>query len=252
MSALRNLARSSLVGLWGREPRPRMILRGLARGYRICVSPAEHLAYLVGTAEPHLQRAIRKYVAPGDTVYDVGANIGYVSLSLAKRVGTQGQVIAFEPVPLNAESLHKNIILNHLHNVRLLNVAASDRQGDAIIRIGTSFSTASLVWHKKDPAATELVVPTVVIDELVQQGDLPYPTFVKIDVEGAEGLVLQGMRRTLAAAKPVLFVECSEAGRETSWQLLRELGYRCQSAITLNWVNAFCEYCHSDFLWHPL
>ena len=252
MSALRNLARSSLVGLWGREPRPRMILRGLARGYRICVSPAEHLGYLVGTAEPHLQKAIRKHVAIGDTVYDVGANIGYVSLSLAKRVGVRGQVHAFEPVPHNAGLLRQNIALNHLHNVRVLNVAASNRRGEAVIRVAGSLSMASLVWHQEDPAASELVIPTVVIDELVQQGDLPYPTFVKIDVEGAEGLVLQGMRRTLAAVKPVLFVECSEAGRETSWQLLHELGYRCQSAITLNWVNAFCEYRHSDFLWHPL
>ena len=84
---------------------------------------------------------------------------------------------------------------------------------------------------------------------LVEARDLPEPKFVKVDVEGAEGLALLGMRRTIAAARPVLFVECSDAGREVAWQLLCELDYRCQSAITGKWINAFEKYRHSDFLW---
>jgi hypothetical protein len=93
MSAIRNFAKSCIVLLWGAESKPRTILGGLARGYRISVSPAQQLGYMLGTDEPHLQRAIRNYVAAGDTVYDIGANIGYVSLSLAKRVGSGGKVM---------------------------------------------------------------------------------------------------------------------------------------------------------------
>jgi tRNA G46 methylase TrmB len=119
----------------GREAKPRRIIRGLASGYRISVSPNEHLAYLLGTAEPHLQRAIKKYVGTGDTAYDIGANMGYVSLSLAKRVGPSGNVIAFEPVPRNVELLRMNIENNQLLNVRVFDVAASDRLGEAVIRI---------------------------------------------------------------------------------------------------------------------
>jgi FkbM family methyltransferase len=223
----------------------------LASGYRICVSPDEHLAYLLGTAESHLQTAIRKYVAAGDTVYDIGANLGYVSLSLAKRVGTSGCVIAFEPVPRNIELFRQNIELNGLRNIRLIEVAASDKEGEAVIRLAENLATASMVWHRNNPAATEFSVKTVAVDDLVAAGDLAYPSFVKIDVEGAEGSVLLGMRRTLATSKPVLFVECSDAGRETSWNLLQGLGYRCQSAITRRWVNMFAEYRHSDFLWLP-
>ena len=85
----------------------------------------------------------------------------------------------------------------------------------------------------------------------MKSGELRSPTFVKIDVEGAEGSVLRGMCRTVAAANPVLFVECSEAGRETVWHLLRDLGYRCQSAITREDVDRFEDYRHSDFLWLP-
>ena len=251
MSASRRFAKSCAVLLLGRESRPRKILRGLASGYRIRVSPAENLAYLLGSHEPHLQKIIRDYVAVGDTVYDIGANVGYVSLCLAKRVGNSGLVIAFEPVPRNAAAFRENIRMNHLPNVQLVESAASGGSGEAVIRIAENLATASLVWHRNNPAATEVAINTVSIDELVESGDLGYPKFVKIDVEGAEGSVLKGMHRTIAAARPILFVECSETGRETAWFLLRGLGYRCQLAATREWVNEFEDYSHSDFLWLP-
>jgi FkbM family methyltransferase len=249
---VRRFAKSCIVLLVGRKIRPRKIVRGLASGYRICVSPADNLGYLLGTSEPHLQRIIRQYVATGDTVYDIGANIGYVSLSLAKSVGPTGRVIAFEPVPRNFDRLRENIRINQLANVQLLEFAASEQSGEAVIRIAENLATASLVWHRNDPSAAQLTIRTVQIDQLVESGDLSSPSFVKIDVEGAEGSVLKGIRRTVAAARPVVFMECSDAGRETTWSLLRELGYRCQSAITRNSVDAFEEYRHSDFLWLPV
>ncbi len=177
--------------------------------------------------------------------------MGYVTLSLAKLVGVRGRVVAFEPVPRNVDLLRRNIEDNKLTNVQLLAVAASDRYGEAVIRIAENLSTASLIWHRDNPSAVELVIKTVVIDELIDVGELPEPTFVKIDVEGAEGQVLQGMRRAVARVRPVLFVECSDEGRETTWRLLSELGYRCQSAITRKWVRVFDDYRHSDFLWLP-
>jgi FkbM family methyltransferase len=226
-------------------------MSGLAAGYRISVSPAEHLSYLLGTDEPHLQRTIRRYVTPGDTVFDIGANIGYVSLSLAKRVGPRGRVIAFEPIPQNIAAFRNNIEINAIANVQLFEFAASEKAGTVVIRMAENPSTASIIWHRDNPAATELSVNTISIDDLVEEGELAYPKFVKIDVEGAEAPVLQGMRRTLAAARPVLFVECSDAGREVVWGLLQELGYRCQSAITRKSVSTLDDYRHSDFLWLP-
>jgi len=190
-------------------------------------------------------------VSAGDTVYDIGANVGYVSLSLAKRVGPKGHVFAFEPVPQNLRLLRANIENNQLSNVKVLDVAVSDRSGEAVIRISENLATASLVWHKDDRSAVELVIKTVIIDDLTDAGELPSPSFIKIDVEGAEGPALLGMRRILAAARPVLFVECSDAGRETAWKMLSELGYRCQSAITGKAVDLYDEYRHSDFLWLP-
>jgi len=252
LSTIRRIAKSCAVLILGRDCKPRRVLRGLASGYRMIVSPTDRLSYLVGTYEPHLQKAIRRYVRRGDTVYDVGANLGYISLSLAKQVGPNGRVAAFEPVPQNVDVLRKNIANNGLPNVRVFAVAASDRKGEAVIRIADgNFATSSLVWHRKNSSAEELVIKTVAIDDLVKNGELTEPSFVKIDVEGAEGLALKGMLRTVALSRPVLLIESSEAGRETTWQLLRELDYRCRSAITGKWVEGFEEYRHSDFLWFP-
>jgi FkbM family methyltransferase len=250
-ATIRKLAKSSIVAAWGSECRPRRILWGLASGYRICVSPKQHLSYLLGTAEPHLQRAIRNYVARGDTVYDIGANLGYVSLSLAKQVGPSGSVIAFEPVPQNIEGLWQNISINGITNIRLMECAASDKTGAATMRIAGNFSTASLVWHKQEAYVEEISIQTVRIDDLVERGDLKPPRFVKIDVEGAEGLVLDGMHRTIREARPVLFVKCSELGRRTAWNLLTQSSYRCESAIARGRLENFDAYRHSDFLWLP-
>lgn len=248
---LRQFAKACVVALVGSDVKPRRILRGPASGYRICASPAGNLSYLLGTAEPHLREIIRQYVSDGDTVYDVGANLGYVSLLLARQVGPRGRVIAFEPVPKNLDFLRQTIAINQLTTINVIDAAASDASGHAIIRMGTNLSTPSMVWHRKDPTSIEITVRTVAIDELVQAGEVEPPQFVKIDVEGAEGLVLRGMRNTIASSKPILVIECSDIGRETSWNLLHEFGYRCESAITRNSITAFGQYCHADFLWLP-
>ncbi len=251
MSTIRNIAKSCAVLVMGRKCRSRKILWGLASGYWISVSPAENLGYLLGTDEHYLQRAIRRYVVAGDTAYDIGAHIGYVSLSLAKQVGQGGHVIALEPFPRSVVLLRANIANNSLSNVQVFDVAAWDRCGEAVIRIVENFATASLVWHKNDRSAIEYKVKTMALDDLLEANGLPKPNFVKIDVEGAEGAVLSGMHRTITTTKPVLFIECSDAGRDTTWPMLRQLGYQCQSAITGKWVHAFEEYRHSDFLWLP-
>jgi FkbM family methyltransferase len=184
-------------------------------------------------------------------VYDIGANIGFASLALAKRVGRQGQVVAFEPLPENAKLLRSTVQHSRLTNVQVFDCAASNESSEATIRVAGNRATASMVWHRNNAEASEIRVKTAAIDELVESGVIPPPQFAKIDVEGAEAYVLNGMRRTIAKTKPVIFIECSDAGRHTAWEILSALHYRCQSAITCKWVTTFEEYRHSDFLWLP-
>jgi FkbM family methyltransferase len=251
MLKFRPLIRKLIVAILGAKSRPYRVLSGLATGSHIHVSPATHLGYIAGSADQYLQRTIKRYVSPGDNVYDIGANIGYVSLMLAKQVGPEGGVFAFEPIPETFAMLRRNIVLNKLDNVTLLNVAASATSGVTAMRTIENLSMSSLVWHRDDTGAVQVRIETVAIDNLIESGELPAPKFVKIDVEGAEGLVLQGMARTIASTKPVIFLECSDIGRQASWSLLCGLRYRCQSITTREWVDAFDAYRHSDFLWLP-
>jgi FkbM family methyltransferase len=251
MSAVRRLAKASAVFFLGRKSKPRRIFRGLATGCTISVSPAEHLSYLLGTAEPELQRTIRQYVSVGDTVYDIGANIGYVSFLLARQVGAAGRVFAFEPVPQNLAALRENIANNSFTNIHVLDAAASEVNGTTEIRIAGNLSMASLVWHQDNASAEKISVKTVAIDELVKAGELPAPRFVKIDVEGAEGLAVRGMQHTIASAKPIVFIECSDLGREVTWPLLRDLNYTCKLATSGKIVESFSEYRHANYLWLP-
>lgn len=235
----------------GRETRPRKILRGMAAGYSMDVSPAKNLGYLLGTYEPHLTRVIRKFVRPGQTVYDIGAYLGYVTLLLARTVGPQGRVVSFEAIPETAEILKHNVALNRIDNVQVLNYAACDITGEVVFRIPESSGMASMAWHRHDTGVREVVVAAVQLDQQVSSGALPAPQFVKIDVEGAEALVLAGMKATIQSARPVIFLECSDKGRELSWELLRGLGYSCASAVSRMPIHSFEKYRHDDFVWQP-
>ena len=70
--------------------------------------------YWLGTYEPDLQATVRDVVRPGMTVYDLGANIGYLTLLFATVVGTEGRVVAFEPLPSNLERLKAHVARNSL------------------------------------------------------------------------------------------------------------------------------------------
>ncbi len=163
---------------------------------------------------------------------------------LAKRVGPTGALFAFEPLPQSFATLKKNIALNGIYNATLLNVAVAAESGQAAMRATANLAMASMVWHCDDGSATEVRVETVAIDDLIESGKLPSPQFVKIDVEGAEGLVLQGMAHTIAQVRPIILLECSDIGRQTAWTLLRGLKYRCQSTGNGAWIDAFEDYRH--------
>ncbi|MCW5875198.1 MAG: FkbM family methyltransferase [Anaerolineales bacterium] len=187
--------------------------------------------YWLGTYEMELQHAIREWAKPGAVVYDLGANVGYVSLLLARAVGSQGRVFAFEPLPANQDRLRRNVELNPGLNVRLIPGAAADRSGRAAFATHGSDDMGRLHAGTSQPPVNTIEVETTALDDFVKAH--PAPALVKIDVEGAEVLALQGMQQLLCTHKPVLFIELHgyQAGQEC-WVLLQEAGYQ------LHWMQA--------------
>ena len=159
-----------------------------------------------GTWEPHETAALLTQIRAGYRIVEVGANIGYHTVQLARAVGAAGHVHAVEPDPANRAILTRNIIEHRAERiVEVHAAAASDRAGTAIlVRHGHNMGGHSLIAANVDDAAETVRVATVALDDLVagEAVDL-----LKIDAEGAEPAILAGARQTIARERPILFVE---------------------------------------------
>ena len=110
---------------------------------------------------------------------------------------------------------------------------------------------ASMMWHKSDDDTINVVVDTIVIDQDEKLKQIT-PSFIKIDVEGAEGLVVKGMQELITKSSPVIFIECSKAGRNVVWEIMKKLNYSCFLSHDLsNEITNFDKYIHNDFMWLP-
>jgi FkbM family methyltransferase len=198
-----------------------IVKHGPGAGLRLEASRAK-AAFTVGTDEPAVQEELVRVLRPGGVVYDVGANVGFLTLIAARLVGPGGHVYAFEPIPENARAIERNAALNDLDNVSVVELALSDRAGEAVLRIPRTNQGAHLA-SVGEPAGEEddLTVRTAALDEL--EGLRP-PDLVKLDVEGAELLVLEGMRRCLETQRPALICELHDT-RAAIEELLPQLGY---------------------------
>jgi FkbM family methyltransferase len=188
------------------------IMRGSMAGVRINLG-GSFLRYLTGDAEPEVQEALAELIEPGQTVYDVGANIGFFTILCSRLVGPQGKVYAFEPIPENVVTLRHNIALNRLTNVVVVERALSASTGTAEMFVSpwSAFHSLNVDGASKrenhGPDGGEITVETITLDEFVLQQGISVPDLVKLDVEGAELLVLEGMHETLRTVQPLLLVE---------------------------------------------
>jgi FkbM family methyltransferase len=164
-------------------------------------SPEElRLLESVGGAggEQRVLERLVSFLRPGDVVFDVGSNVGLYAILLAKVVGERGLVIAFEPSSQAYAHLLDNIKLNGLTNIRCFRKALGERSGHAKLYSGEVIGGASLVHISEGNGRAE-VVDIVEGDQCVVGENLPLPRAVKIDVEGYECAVIEGLRRTVAS-----------------------------------------------------
>lgn len=197
------------------------VWRGPCKGMRWIVGSSIHGCWL-GTYESRKQQIVQQYLKPGMTVFDIGANAGYYTLLFSRQVGENGQVFAFEPFPQNTHNLLRHLRMNGLGNATLITTAIADRNGISSFRIAPHNAMGALTTQE-----TPLHVPTLTLDQFISEGRHPIPELIKMDVEGAEGQVLEGARSTLAARKTVWFIALHnpEAQRHC-FDILVGYGYR--------------------------
>lgn len=176
--------------------------RTLVAGHRMWLDPDDTVVARrlreVGWFEPTETRLIHRLVKPGDTVVDVGANIGYYTLQLARLVGPAGRVFAFEPEPRNFDLLRRNIWENGYNNVTLVHAAVLARQETR--RLYLNHENRGDHRLQATVGREDIEVEGLSLDEFFStfSGRVD---FVKIDVQGAEGEVFDGMQGLVAAGR---------------------------------------------------
>jgi FkbM family methyltransferase len=153
---------------------------------------------------------IKRLAAPGATVIDVGANIGYLTRLFARWVGPTGRVLAVEPVRETYEILRAAHAHEHWKHIHLLHAALSDHGGQGTVRVPDhpggpeNFYEAGL--HLAAGAGREEPVELHTLDDVCRRLDLS-PDFIKIDVEGHELPVVVGGMDTVTRLRPALLIE---------------------------------------------
>lgn len=190
--------------------------------------------------EPSIVRQVNKILSKGDNFLDLGANIGYFSLIASRLVTDTGKVYAFEPTPSTIKRLKHNITLNHLQNILLFEKAVSNKSGEVVFKTPADHVKNSGRSSMRDIEEnyTELRVPMVSLNEMIN--DLLPVKLIKMDIEGAEGLALEGMTNLLERDKPVIIMELSD-------HYLKQMGYSAQGVLDFFWKRNYTIYKGENF-----
>ena len=144
---------------------------------------------------------LSKYIKVGSLVIDVGANIGIYSEVFSNAVGSNGKVIAIEPDPSNLQTLSKKFSSSE-SNVEIVNAAVSNKIGTLYLKQNASNPAGHYISDQG------VAVKGITIDHITLDSKIPL-SLIKIDVEGAEGLVIDGGKKTIIKHRPVIHMEYS-------------------------------------------
>jgi FkbM family methyltransferase len=197
----------------------------------LLVSPDASLRWLkpgMAAFEPRLLAIIENFIRPGMVAWDIGANVGLFAYPAAHL--SRGKVVCVEPDPFLAQLLRRTSKLpaNGDLDVEILCAAIGDRDGIARLRIaGRGRSTSGIegitVSSQHGTTREVMTVPMLALDTLLS--DFPPPQFLKIDIEGAELLLLAGASRVLSEVKPIILIEVNSATWPEASATLTAAGY---------------------------
>lgn len=174
---------------------------------------------------------IKKFVNDGNVVLDVGANIGLFSLILSDLVGECGQVYSFEPIPQLHKKLINNINLNKLTNIKTIESGVGDTESETDIYLNPEQSGLSSAVAKPSSNYVAQKIKITSLDKFsanLQQK----VSFIKIDTEGYEPIVLRGASELIKRDKPIIYIELGGDHQKTSAEalkILKEYNYSCEA-----------------------
>lgn len=212
------------LGSRGLRHKDLTIRQGVGAGLRFNTGDS-NVGYVLGTTEVDFQQLLASLLQPGQTFYDVGAHVGFFTVLGGRLVGAGGRVVAFEPLPANVQALRHNVELNDFAHVRVVDAAVANTMGTLELQLVGNSTGPKLALAGRDAGSKGSVqVATVALDAWLREtGERP-PDLLKIDVEGAEIEVIQGMRETIERTRPRILCEMHGRNREYV-ELMTSLGY---------------------------
>jgi FkbM family methyltransferase len=198
---------------------------------------------LIGGFEISEVEFMRQALKPGDTVIDIGANGGLFAVIAAKKVGSNGHVYACEPGLRELELLRHNIAINNLDNVTIIESAIGDRNKVAELAISDdgAMNSLSKTNHPSQKIESWQTVEMITLDALVEQFNLSKIDLIKIDVEGAENLVIDGAKQTLSSSmNPIIMFESSDVNASSFGYSVKDfLNNLRRSELSIQYINKF-------------
>lgn len=197
--------------------------------------------FLTGHWEPRITDLISTALAPGDTFIDIGANVGYYTLLASGQVGEHGNVFAFEASPSIFRRLQLNVSSNRMHNVSLHNVAIGNKPGKVWIWTAPEGNLGHSTIIDKVAAADghrrEAEVPCDTLSSLVPLPNLLGARLIKMDIEGAERLAIEGIVQHL-----------KQFSERTEWVVELSPTFSPGGARDIEWIfNTFIDAGYSAF-----
>jgi FkbM family methyltransferase len=190
---------------------------------------ADFCTYVMDSPEAYHLHYFKSRISRRSVVFDIGAYIGVYSLG-AGRIAVEGEVHAFEPDPRSAGRLARAIEVNGLKNVHLSQCAVADEKAELILVLQEYPPMSSIKCSPPSQGVLQENLETIpvsvcTVDEYCTANDISNIDFMKIDVEGAELLMLKGAFNTITAFRPELMVELHERQSQN-------FGYSIQDTIS--------------------
>lgn len=181
------------------------------------------IRFLRGNYGKGEDNTIAQLIKRGDIVFDIGAHVGYITM-LASRLVGPGKVVAFEPSPLNLAYLTRHVHINHMTNVEVFTTAVGLHQGQTSFDMTGRGTGRGRMTSNIDNNQPQVQVSA--LDDLYEQGRLPDPNLIKMDVEGAEGDALRGAAKMLARCHPTILLSVhGPQAKQDCESYLSSLGY---------------------------
>lgn len=243
----------------GKLAKQGIVVKPIEGSFKIYCNPLTLIGAKIiytGNYEPALKKIFRSVIKKGNRVLDIGANIGFHTLYFAELVGPTGKVIAFEPVSFNYKALQNNIRINEIQNIITKHMALGIKNETVMISADEDSNNPG-AYNLFDKQGA-VVIECCIGDEVITDNEKI--DFIKIDVEGFEAFVIEGLLKTISKHRPVIIFEYDRHYHKKTnlpedhiFLMLSELGYSLQyiSNKGLQNIYSFQEIKSANILARP-